>query len=104
MADERLLRQMGDRIAHRRRELGLTQEELAERMNVSVQMISNLENGKKGARPENIVKLCAELSVSADYILRGRRAEGELSDMARRLENLPEEKIDILRSIIDSWV
>ncbi len=77
MGDERLLKEIGLRIHEHRKALALTQEELAERMEVSIQMISNLELGKKAIRPENLVKLCDVLNVSADYILRGKRAEWE---------------------------
>lgn len=69
MGDEKLLREIGARIDLRRKELDLTQEQLAELMDVSIQMISNLELGKKAIRPENLVKLCAVLDVSADHIL-----------------------------------
>ena len=41
------LKKIGERICQRRREIGLTQEKLAEKMDVSVQMISNLERGNK---------------------------------------------------------
>ena len=58
MGDDKLLKEMGARINARRRELKMTQETLAEKMDVSVQMISNLELGKKAIRPENIIKLC----------------------------------------------
>lgn len=78
MANERLLYEIGKRINARRKELSLTQEQLAEKMEVSVQMISNLELGKKAIRPENLVKICDILSVSADYILRGSRADWEI--------------------------
>lgn len=47
MGDEKLLKEIGGRINVCRKEQGLTQEVLAERMEVSVQMISNLELGKK---------------------------------------------------------
>jgi len=62
---------MGKRIYERRKHLGMTQEQVAEDMDVSVQMISNLELGKKAIRPENLVKLCNTLKTSADYILTG---------------------------------
>ncbi len=51
--------------------MGLTQEQVAEAMDVSIQMISNLELGKKAVRPENLIKLCSVLDTSADYILTG---------------------------------
>jgi len=75
MGDEKLLKEIGGRINTRRKELGLTQEELAERMEVSIQMISNVELGKKAIRPENLIKLCNALNTSADYIWRGCRAK-----------------------------
>ena len=68
MGDEKLLKEIGVRINARRKELGFTQEQLAEQMEVSIQMISNLELGKKAIRPENLVKLCSVLNISADYI------------------------------------
>ena len=77
MGDEKLLKEMGERINFTRKSLRMTQEELAEKMDVSVQMISNLELGKKAIRPENMVKLCDALNVSSDYILRGKMANYE---------------------------
>ena len=37
------LKEMGKRVSTRRKSLSLTQEALAEKMNVSIQMISNLD-------------------------------------------------------------
>ena len=69
MENNQFLKDLGSRASSRRKALGYTQEQLAERINVSVQMISNMESGKKAIRPENIVKLCIALEVSADYLL-----------------------------------
>ncbi len=88
MGDEKLLREIGVRIHARRKELGLTQELLAEKMDVSVQMISNLELGKKAIRPENLVKLCRVLQVSADFILTGTRSEQEIARFAEMYAEL----------------
>lgn len=71
MEGNHLLVEMGKRVCERRRYLGLTQEQVAGAMNVTVQMISNLELGKKAIRPDNLVKLCNTLKTSADYILTG---------------------------------
>lgn len=90
MSEEKLLKEMGLRIKQRRRELNMTQEQLAEKMDVSIQMISNLELGKKAVRPENLVKVCEILNVSADYILRGRRVVEEKSDVFQNFINIPE--------------
>ncbi len=103
MGDEKLLKEIGARISQRRRELSFTQELLAEKMEVSVQMISNLELGKKAVRPENLVKLCKALSVSADYVLQGTRSEKENSEFLERYERLSNEKKRILDALIVSW-
>ena len=68
------LRAMGKRIQNRRRQQGLTQEQLADAMNVSIQMVSNLERGNKAIRIDNLIRLSRILNISTDYILTGREA------------------------------
>ena len=104
MGDSVLLREMGRRSAARRQELGLTQEQLAEKMGVSLQMISNLELGKKAIRPENLLKLSEILSVSADYLLSGRRSETEGSHFAKKYLQLSGEHQRIIGELIDSLI
>lgn len=53
-----LLNQIGTRILERRKQLRLTQEELAERAEITAQTVSYAELGKKALRPENIIKIC----------------------------------------------
>ena len=103
MGDEKLLKDIGKRINLRRKELGFTQEELAEYMDVSVQMISNLELGKKAIRPENLVKLCNTLNTSADYILQGKRSEYENVMFIEKYKELSLEQQTILDMIVNSW-
>ena len=100
MGDKKLLEEMGYRISLTRKHLKMTQEELAERMEVSVQMISNLELGKKAIRPENLVKLCTVLDVSADYILMGRFSERERSSMTDSFMKLNDECRELIDELI----
>lgn len=59
---------MGDRIKARRCELGLSQEELANRAGMSRVQISNLERGvSQFATSKTIEKLAAALEVSPSY-------------------------------------
>lgn len=104
MGDEKLLKEIGQRINLRRKELKLTQEQLAEKMDVSVQMISNLELGKKAVRPENIVKLCNILSVSADYILMGRRSAYEMQNITEDFMRLPSDKQQLVEEVIRAMI
>ena len=70
--DTILLEQMGTRIFERRKQLRLTQEELAEAAGITPQTVSTAELGKKAMRPENIIKVCSALEISTDYLLMGK--------------------------------
>lgn len=90
MAGNGFLMEMGTRIAHCRKELRMTQEQLAEQMSVSLQTISCIELGKKAIRPENLANLCAVLGVSADYVLCGKRNEQQMKGLMEKLSLLDE--------------
>lgn len=92
---------MGLRIAQRRKELHLTQEQLAEKMGVSLQTVSNIELGKKAVRPENLANLCMHIDVSADYILYGKRNEQQLSNTVSKLSALDSEAYTLVENLID---
>lgn len=99
MADYTVLKEIGERIRLRRKELKLTQEQLAELMDVSLQMISNLEQGKKAIRPENIIKLCSALESSADYILLGNTSDTEIIEFKEMFSALSYEDRKLLLSV-----
>lgn len=82
---EELLKEIGVRIYERRKALGYTQEQIAEMMDVSIQMISNLERGNKAIRIDNLLKISKILKVSTDYILTGEQCESELSEKLNKL-------------------
>lgn len=69
---DQLLAEIGDRIRQRRKQLGLTQEDLSNRADVTTQTISNAELGLKGMRPDTIIRICAALEISTDYLLLGK--------------------------------
>ena len=101
MSENTFLKEMGQRIMTRRKALRFTQEELAEKIDVSTQMISNLELGKKAIRPENLAKVCKELNVSADYILIGSEKQNEeINQLIEKLMELTENELEIISSMI----
>jgi len=67
MNNERI-KQIGKRIRCLRKSKRITQEKLAEMIDVSVPYISNIENGKVTASAEIIVRLAEALGTSADTI------------------------------------
>ncbi len=101
MTNELFLKNMGQRISTRRKALKLTQETLAEAMNVSVQMISNLEQGKKAIRPDNLAKLSTALQISTDYILKGETTDTLSQSLCTKIYELPESKLELVNEIVD---
>ena len=101
MNEKDILKEMGERIYNCRKSFKMTQEELAEKIGVSTQMISNLELGKKAIRPENLIKLCFALSVSADYILIGGSFEDKNSSLNHKINRLSQAEIKLLESFVD---
>ncbi len=104
MGDHVLLEEIGVRICARRKALGFTQEQMAERMDVSIQMISNLELGKKAIRPENLIKVCTVLSVSADFLLFGHNSHEENCEMVKKINQLSPEHQHIIGLLVDSLI
>ncbi len=67
-----LLMEMGNRLRQQRKQMKLTQEELAERSELSIKPIISAEKGQKALRPENIVRLCQSLDMDISYLMTGQ--------------------------------
>ena len=101
---ENLLEQMGRRLFERRKQLRLTQEELAEKAAVTSQMISTAELGKKALRPENIIKLCAILEISTDYLLNGTVTDVDMSILSDKISTLTPKQYRRFEEIAESFI
>lgn len=62
---------VGERITKLRKNLGLTQEKLAEQADISIQFLVQIEHGKRTMKIATLRNLCSALSVSADYLING---------------------------------
>ena len=78
---------IGRYIQHLRKNAGMTQKELAEKLNISFQSVSKWENGDTLPDTGILLALCDELDTTADRLLRG----GSLVGFERRL--LPMEDV-----------
>ncbi len=58
-----------NRICELRKQRMWLQDDLAKKLNVSRQAISNYETGERGLDSETIAKLCEIFACSADYLL-----------------------------------
>ena len=60
---------IGEIILERRKELKMTQKELADKINLSQNMVSSLEKGVSAMSVKTLMQLCSVFKCSADYIL-----------------------------------
>ena len=75
---------LGPRLRKRRKELGLTQTELAERVGTSQAVIQKIENGKS-LRPRILEEIASALDVKPAWLMFGVEEAGELTDEAIEL-------------------
>lgn len=72
---------ISERILNRRKELGLTQSELAKRAGLHPPAISQYESGNRNPSYEAIIKLSSALNVSTEYLMSGgERGQEEILD------------------------
>ena len=95
------LLEIGNRITDRRKNLGWTQEELAEKADLTPQFVSYAESGKRAMRPENLLKLSKALKVSADYLLTGDIVEKDMLILSDKMKKLTPSQVRIIEEIID---
>ena len=105
MTDEEInLLEIGKRITERRKKLGMTQEMLAEKGDLTPQFVSYAESGKRAMRPENVIKLANALEVSADYLLTGDIVDKDLLILSDKMRKLSPEMLRIVENSIDECV
>lgn len=98
------LQEVGKRLYERRKQLRMTQEELAERVGITAQTISTAELGKKAMRADTIIRVCGALDISADYLLFGYVSTQDLSILSQKVSQLTPEQYRHLEDVIDSFV
>ena len=99
-----LLKDMGQRILDRRKQLNMTQETLANLTHLTSQTISYAETGQKAMRPETMLKICDALGISADYLLRGEILEANASLLQQKISTLTPSQYRHLEQIIDHFI
>lgn len=92
---------IGNRIRISREKSGLTQEELAERLDLSTQFISTIERGVAGASLETVINLCDVLNVSCEWLLRGRTVTPNVDNIAAKLVTLSPAQLSAVDRLID---
>ena len=98
---------MGDRIKEARKNQRLTQEQLAERLEISVEFVGQIERGLKLPSMSVFLKMIETLNVSADYLLRDSVSTERLfgdNALGNKIEKLtPKQKI-ALEALIEAYI
>ena len=91
---------MHTRIRKAREDMGYTREKFAEKLDVSVSYLAELERGRTGISVKMLIKVCNVLGLSADYVLFGNeRKEDEMRlDAIRRID---EKYLPLLDKVIE---
>ena len=96
--------QIGEQIKLAREQAKLTQEQFAERIDVSPQYVSDLERGVVGVSIATLKRICTVLGVSSDQILFGKQTENRAAFIADKCKSLSEHQYLLLSDIISKYV
>ena len=103
MIDKRI----GKRIKERREQLGLTQEQFAEKLGVATNYISTIERGASFPRCEKLILLLNGLETSADAIfcdVLNHSASYKASMLSEKLEDLPADEQKRILEMIEMMI
>lgn len=94
---------IGSRIKTAREKKGLTQEKLAEALDVSNAYISKIERGKTPINLSRLSDLCQVLEESTEYILNGTDSSTNdylRNEIIQMLEGCTAEKVRLISQVI----
>lgn len=95
----------GQRIAKRRKEIGMKQNELAEIIGVSNNHLSCLENGKENPSVDVLFKICNVLEVTPDYLLMGSMHSNNVpQNITDSLRLCKQEDIKLVQNLVEDLV
>lgn len=96
--------QCGERLRALRVQKGLTQEEVSERLDISLRYYQMLERGEKVGSVDVLIAISDMMGCSLDYLLRGRIGETAASPLAEKLDSLtPRQRFNAAR-MLSLWI
>ncbi len=96
--------QIGERVRQARDSRKLTQEQLAEYIDVSPQYVSDLERGVVGVSIPTLKRICMTLCISSDQILFGQAKADRSAAIAEQCQSLSEGEFQLLSEIVVRYI
>lgn len=91
--------EIGSRIRMYRKESGLTQEQLAEKINVTKSRVSNWEQGINRPDADILADICRALNVSPSSLLDVHLSADDLSDHERKVIQAYRTKAEVQQAV-----
>ena len=99
------MKEIGKRISDRRKKLGIKQNILAEKLDISNNHMSGIENGKATPSVALFVKICDELNVTPDFLLLGSMHSNRVSkDASDLLQKCSDQEIEMIMQLVQHFV
>ena len=102
MDQNQFLVQVGKNISKYRREAGLTQAELASKINVGVPFISRVERGEKSMKLYTFYKLAKALGVSPDMLMCSESTATQIGYVVHSIQDMSPAYLPGIREIFRS--
>lgn len=93
--------EIGKRIYERRKQLGITQEYLAELADTTPQAISNYERGERELKVTTIMKISSALKITTDFLLTGKTNTFSVND---DFSNVPDKNVRLINEIVERCI
>ena len=81
-------REFGTRITNMRKELGKTQQEMADKLHTSLDNYRGIEKGRRNPSLDLLVALSSALNATLDYLILGRTTLTDSQYIRRELEDI----------------
>lgn len=94
----------GERLRKCRADKKLTQEETAERLNISLRYYQMLERGEKIGSVDNLIGIKELLGCSLDYLLTGTVSDACTDPIAARLNSLTPKRRQNAEKMLELWL
>ena len=97
----------GKRVKEARKNAGFTQEVLAEKVDIAVSYLGEIERGEKTPSLDVLIALAGVLNVYCDYLLRDSVESGSIyvdADVARKLSKLTRQQKITAEAILDAYI
>lgn len=98
---------LGNRIKEEREKIHITQQNLAEVLNISTYYLGRIERGERNVSLEKLVGIASYFNISLDYLVFGNSAktnENNFTELYELLDKCSEKEKEVLSDVIKALI